>query len=173
MPLNVKGRILSPLLHLIEYWALLGGLILVALVLMATFSSVAGYLIARPFPGDFEVMEMGMAVAAFMFLPYCQVSFAHVSADVFTANASAATVRLLSRLASALALVFTTILMWRMYAGLLDYQTYVEVTAILEIPLWFAFVPALISLGLWFMAALITFIVPEGSDESLDSQATN
>ena len=85
---------------LIVGWALAGGVILLLLVIMTTYSAAAGFLIATPFPGDFEMTEMGVGVASFAFLPYCQLTFANVSADVFTEKMKPAKVRLLSRLGS-------------------------------------------------------------------------
>ena len=99
-----------------------------------------------------------MAVAAFMFLPYCQLTFAHVSADIFTSRASLSVIRFLNRMGSLMALAFSLLLVWRMYQGLLDYQIYLETTTILQIPIWYAFVPAVLSLLLWSFASLITLI---------------
>jgi len=48
------------------------------------------------------------------------------------------------------------VLIWRMHAGLLDYRQYVETTAILRIPIWYAYIPALISLALLCAASLIS-----------------
>ncbi|MEL0046285.1 MAG: TRAP transporter small permease subunit, partial [Deltaproteobacteria bacterium] len=107
--------------NLIIGWALLGGVILLLIVLMTTYSAAAGFLIATPFPGDFELTEMGVAVASFAFLPYCQLTFANVSADVFTAKMSPYKVRILSRVGSLVAAAFSILLIWRMYEGLLDY----------------------------------------------------
>ncbi|MBZ0217009.1 MAG: hypothetical protein K8F25_10685, partial [Fimbriimonadaceae bacterium] len=45
-----------------------------------------------------------------------------------------------------------------MSEGLVDYQKYRETTAILQIPLWYGFVPILISLALLVVAALVTLI---------------
>lgn len=109
---------------------------------------------------------MGVAIAAFMFLPYCQITFANVSADIFTASAGPRLIKNLSRLGSIMALAFSLLLIWRMFAGLLDYQTYLEITAILQIPLWYAFVPSLISLCLLAIAAVITFIYPQNHTDS-------
>ena len=55
----------------ITIWALLGGVVLVAVVLMNTYS-VIGNNFGAPFPGDFEMTEMGVCVAAFAFLPFLQ-----------------------------------------------------------------------------------------------------
>jgi len=160
------GRWLGLLLGLIRGWALLGGCLLIAIVLMTTWSAFTGFVFAKPFPGDFELTEMGVALAAFAFLPYCQLSFANVTADIFTARASPAATRWLDRLGSLIALGFSALLIWRMWAGMLDYQTYLEVTTILQLPIWYAFVPALISLLLLFVAALITLRYPQGSADS-------
>ena len=82
-----RGLIELPI-RFIEWWALGGCCVLAVVVVMATISSVTGFLFATPFPGDFELTQMLVAVAAFMFLPYCQLTFAHVSADIFTSKAS-------------------------------------------------------------------------------------
>lgn len=142
--------------RVITGWALLGGLVLVGVVLVNAYSIVAGVLINKPFPGDFELTEMGAAIAAFCFLPYCQLRRANVTADIFTMHASPRAVALMSTFAAVIATLFAGLLIWRMGAGLLDYQEYKEFTGILQIPIWWAFVPALISLGLLLCAALIT-----------------
>lgn len=148
-------------IRFIEWWALAGCLVLVGVVVMATVSSVTGFLFATPFPGDFELTEMCVAIAAFMFLPYCQLTFAHVSADIFTSKASVGFIRFLSRTGSILAISFSLLLVSRTYQGLLDYQIYLETTTILQIPIWYAFVPAIFSLALWTVAAVITLVFPE------------
>lgn len=150
--------------RLIQLWALLGGFVLLAVVLMTTVSAVTGFLFAKPFPGDFELTEMGVAVAAFAFLPYCQLTFSNVSADIFTQKAGPEVNRMLSRLGSVIALLFSILLMWRMFEGLKDYQTYLETTTILQIPIWYAFVPTLASLALLALAAIVTLVNPEGGD---------
>lgn len=141
--------------RMIEIWALAGALLLVGVVL-ATVSSVAmSALAGAPLAGDFEIVTVGIGVAAFGFLPYCQLTGANVSADIFTARAGPRTVARLALLAALVALVFSLVLVWRMGAGLADYLTYRETTAILGFPLWIAFIPILISLALLVVASLI------------------
>ncbi len=137
-------------------WALVGGLFLLGVVLINAYSIVASAVANRPFPGDFELTEMGAAIAAFCFLPYCQLCGANVSADIFTMNASRRAVALMSIFAAVVATAFSALLLWRMSAGLIDYREYSEFTGILEIPIWWAFVPALVSLVLLLCASLIT-----------------
>ncbi len=140
----------------IEGWALLGGLVLLGVALMTTWSATSGVLLRRPLPGDFELTEMLVAVAAFAFLPYCQLMNANVTADIFTARAGPRTVAAFTLLSALIALGFSALLIWRMYDGLLDYRQYVETTAILRIPIWYAYVPALVSLALLVIACALT-----------------
>ncbi len=77
-----KGGVLSRLVHL---WALLGGVALFFVVAVNFFSSL-GAIFGHPIPGDLELTEMGIAIAAFAFLPYCQLHGANVTADIFTAK---------------------------------------------------------------------------------------
>lgn len=151
------GR-LRPARSLITAWALLGGCVLVGVALVNAYSILAGAIVNKPFPGDFELTEMGAAVAAFCFLPYCQLVGANVSADIFTMQARPRAVAVMSALAAFVAVVFAAVLLWRMSAGLLDYREYEQFTGILEIPIWWAFVPALVSLALLVLASIITLV---------------
>jgi len=154
--------------HLIEYWALLGGVVLLGIAVMSTWSAVSGFLFGKPLPGDFEMVEVMVAVAAFAFLPYCQLTDANVTADIFTARASRRTVAVFGLIASLVALAFSLLLLWRMYAGLLDYRQYVETTAILRFPIWMAYIPALASLVLLAVSCVITL-----KDAALDAVRRN
>ncbi len=136
-------------------WALLGGLVLAAVVLINVLSVIGG-IVWEPFPGDFEMTEVGVAVAAFSFLPYCQLTGANVTADIFTSKASPRWTGIFALLASLVALGFSLLLLWRMYYGLLDQKVYGYTTTILQFPQWIGFVPILMSLALLAVAALIT-----------------
>ncbi len=164
--------------RIITAWALLGGIVLLAVVCMNTWTVIGANfgippdaaetgmiadlrrwiagIIPGPFPGDFEMTEVGICIAAFSFLPYCQLTGANVSADIFTARASPRWIGFFQTLASVVALFFAALLLWRMYAGLLDQKEYGYTTAILQFPHWIAFVPILVSLGLLAMAAVIS-----------------
>ena len=153
-----RTRRFRPARSLITGWALMGGLVLVGVVLVNAWSILAGAIVNKPFPGDFELTEMGAAVAAFCFLPYCQLVGANVSADIFTMRAGPRAIAVMSVLASVIAVAFAAVLLWRMGAGLADYREYEQFTGILEIPIWWAFVPALISLALLVLASVITLV---------------
>ncbi|MGG7568454.1 TRAP transporter small permease [Rhodovulum sp. DZ06] len=139
-----------------EGWALLGGLSLLAVVLINTASVTGAAVLNEPVPGDFELTEMGICIAAFMFLPYCQMTGANVTADIFTQNAGRRWLAVFAAAASTVAALFGALMLWRMYAGMLDQLEYGYVTTILEIPHGWAFVPILASLALLTLCALTT-----------------
>lgn len=156
VPTDMRAGFARPARLVIRLWALLGGAVLCAVVLINVYSIVASALFGAPFAGDFEMTEVGVAVAVFAFLPYCQISGANVTADIFTARASARTVAVLQLAASIVALGFAALLVWRMWDGMLDQKAYGYTTAILQFPHWIAFLPILASLVLLAIASLIT-----------------
>jgi len=142
--------------RVIEAWALAGGALLVCIALMNTWSIISLAVLGFPVPGDFEMVQMGVAVVAFSFLPYCQLKGANVTADIFTAAASKSTVAVFELLAAIVAAFFSVVLLWKMSDGMVSYMRYNEVTTILNIPIWTAFPPILVSLALLVLAAAVT-----------------
>ncbi|MCJ7837785.1 MAG: TRAP transporter small permease [Burkholderiales bacterium] len=142
--------------RIIEGWALLGGVLLVVIALMNTWSVISLAVLGYPVPGDFELVKMGVAIVAFSFLPYCQLKGANVTADIFTAGASKVTVAVFTLLAALVAAFFSILLLWKMSNGMVSYLRYREVTTILNIPQWTAYPPILASLVLLVLAAGVT-----------------
>lgn len=151
-------RIEALLARLVAAWALAGGGLLLALVALNLWSVLADALAGRPFPGTIELTELGTAVAVFAFLPWCQLANANVSVDVFTERAGPATLRALRLLAAAVAFGVAGLLAWRMGAGLADQRASGLSTAILQVPVWIAFVPIVASLALLAAAAVLSFL---------------
>ncbi len=159
MPIkDAQGRagVIGAARWVIHSWALLGGLVLLAVILM-NVASVIGGVFWKPFPGDFELTEVGVAIAAFAFLPYCQLTDSNVTADIFTAKAPPRLIAKFKLLAAAVAFAFSLLLLWRMFEGMQSQKEYGYMTAILQFPIWFAFVPILISLALLAIASVISF----------------
>lgn len=141
--------------------ALLGGLLLLMLI-MVTCLSVIGRVLNTignssfienelgsvaailqnftPINGDFELVEMGIALAIFLFLPWCQLNRRHATVDIFT-------VRILSKRVNTFLLLiwealFVTILgliAMQLYAGMGDRLAYNETTFLLQWPVWWAY----------------------------------
>ena len=148
----------GPVQRAIEWWAVMGGAVLLGIALLTAWSAATGFVIGKPLPGDFELTEILVAVAVFSFLPYCQLTDANVTADLFTARAGPRTVAALGLLAALLALAIGVLLLWRTWAGMIDYRQFVETTAILKIPIWVAYVPAVASLALLVLACVVVLL---------------
>lgn len=142
---------------LIEGWALAGGAVLMAVVALQTLSVVTGAF-GHPLPGDFELTELGIAVAMFAFLPYCQMTDANVTADIFTSGVSRRMQGILGLFASLLALVFAVVMVWRTYIGMENQFEYDYQTAILGVPIGYAFAPIVVSLVLLAVASTLTLM---------------
>jgi TRAP-type C4-dicarboxylate transport system permease small subunit len=152
---NRRSGLAGAVARAVEVWALLGGVLLLAVVGMNVLSVLGGVL-WRPFPGDFELTEVGVAVAVFAFLPWCQLTGANVTADIFTSRAGPRAVAGMGLLASVVALIFAGLLLWRMTLGLQDQRLYAYTTTIVQLPIWWAFVPILVSLALLVAASAVT-----------------
>ncbi|MEZ5668966.1 MAG: TRAP transporter small permease [Alphaproteobacteria bacterium] len=147
------GRVLR---RLIAWWALAGGFVLVALVVMTAASALSNLAFDLPFAPDYELVKHFTAVAVFAFLPYCQLTGANISVDIFTERMGTRGKAVLALLGAIFALAFAAVLAVQMVDGMLGYVKYQEVTAVLKLPLWTAYPPALLSLALLVCAAVIS-----------------
>jgi TRAP-type C4-dicarboxylate transport system permease small subunit len=153
---NRRARLVAFARLAITWWALAGGVVLVLLVIMTAASAMSNLLFGRPFVGDFEIVKHGVAIAAFAFLPYCQLTHANVTVDIFTERMGERPKAAMVLLASLIAALVAVVLFRQMWLGMLDYIRYGEAMVSVPIRLWTAFPPALVSLVLMFVAALIT-----------------
>ena len=119
-------------------FALAGGLILVALTLMSLASIAGRSLLSAPVPGDYELIQLGIAVAVTAFLPFCQMRGGHVLVDFFTANARPAVRGALDALGATLVGIAAATFTWRLAVGAVSLQQANDQTTILEIPTWYA-----------------------------------
>jgi TRAP-type C4-dicarboxylate transport system permease small subunit len=102
---------------------------------------------SAPIPGDFELVEVGMAVAIFSFLPYCQIVRGNVIVDLFTAKASPRTQALLDAAGNLIYTGIAALLTWRGALGGLEVRGYGETTMVLRVPVWLGYVPAVLCLA--------------------------
>jgi TRAP-type C4-dicarboxylate transport system permease small subunit len=141
---------------IIKAWALAGGAIILVLVLITAASAISNLLFDRPFSGEYELAKHFVGIAIFTFLPYCQLSGANVTVDIFTEGFGSRAKAAMLLFASLLAAAFAVLLLRQMSLGFGDYIRYPEETAALHLPLWTAFPPILLSLALLLAASLLT-----------------
>ncbi len=74
----------SLLLSITGWIAVLGGMLALAVALLATTSVVMRWLFNAPIDGDFEYVKMATAIAVFAYLPYTQARRGNIMVDTFT-----------------------------------------------------------------------------------------
>lgn len=155
---RAAARLVTRLAAVIRWWAILGGLLVSALALLTTYSAAAKLFFDAPFAADYELAKHFVAIAIFMFLPYCQLVGANVSVDIFTESMSAGKKAAMAVFSALFATGFAILLLRQMSFGFQSYLKYPETTPVLHLPLWTAFPPILVSLALLLIAALLTVI---------------
>jgi TRAP-type C4-dicarboxylate transport system permease small subunit len=133
--------------RLSRWTALVGGVVLVALMLMVV-ASVAGRALIGvglgPVPGDFELAEVGMGIAVFCFLPWCYLSGGHAKVDLLYMHTPTWVQRSIDAVSDVLMLLVWLVLSWKLGEGMLEKREYQETTFILQMPVWWAYAFCLI-----------------------------
>jgi TRAP-type C4-dicarboxylate transport system permease small subunit len=137
--------------------ALIGGAVLFALTLLTVISVAGRAVLNAPIPGDFELVEVGMAVAIFSFLPYCQIVRGNVIVDLFTAKAGPQVKALLDGLGNLIYTAIALLLTWRVALGGLEVRSYGETTMVLRVPVWWGYLPVVVCLALLTVVCAYTF----------------
>ena len=119
--------------------ALTGGLIMLALATMSVVSITGRALFHMAIPGDYELVEAGLGISVFLFLPECHRQQAHVIVDVFTNNLAPCKRAFLDTMGDVLFLLASAVMAWRLFDGAIDAHNYMEQSMILELPLWIVY----------------------------------
>ena len=133
--------------RLARWSALLGGLVLVGITLMSVISIGGRALISLglgPVPGDFELVEVGTAMAVFLFLPWTYLRAGHATVDLLYTHLPAALQRAIGVLCDVAMLALWMVLTWRLWEGMLEKRQYLETTFILQMPVWWAYAACLV-----------------------------
>jgi TRAP-type C4-dicarboxylate transport system permease small subunit len=138
-------------------FAYLGGLALCALTALTVVSVTLRALTTKPIPGDYEIVQLLMAVTIFCFLPYCHMRKGNVIVDVFTLRAPKRLNAALDALGGVFYALFAVLLTWRMAEGGYDMFDFGQTTMSVALPIWPAFVPIVASLVYLVFVCLYRF----------------
>lgn len=133
--------------RLSRWSAIVGGIVLVAITLMIVVSISGRALIGLglgPVPGDFELVEMGTAVAVLFFLPWTYLKGGHATVDLLYMHLPAWAKRAVVMVSDLLMLAVWLIMTWKLYEGMVEKKQYMETTFILAMPLWWAYAACLV-----------------------------
>lgn len=152
-PADRVGRVLFALSRGL---AILGGVTFCAIALLMTVSITGRTFFETPVRGYFELVGLGMAVAVFALLPYCQIARANIVVDFFLAKAPARMRAICDAAGCLLYGLIVVLLVWRTAVGGVDIRAAGQETTMLEIPLWTLFPWAVVCLVLLCLVCFYT-----------------
>lgn len=140
-----------------EAVALIGGVLLIALATMVVVSvSLRSDLVGGAgVPGDFELVQMATAVAAFCFLPLCQLRRGNIFVDTFTLKLPRRWRDGLDALWDVVYGFAMALIAWRLGVGARSALASGENTMVLQLP---SYVPIAICAVLAGFVALAAFV---------------
>ncbi len=153
-PNDKFGRFLNDLAYIL---AILGGIILVIVILINFISILSRIIFLNPLVGDFELVEIGSAIAISSFLPLCHLKKGNVIVDFITAKLNFKKIAFLDCISSVIYGLIALFFTWRMFFGAKDMYYYQEETMLLQFPIWIPFLPVTFSFGLLSVCCLYTF----------------
>lgn len=118
--------------------ALVGGVLVLAFALIVTVSVLWRWLVGAGVPGDFELVQTGLALAIFAFLPLCQLHNGNIIVDTFTGRAP---LRLQAALDALWALVYAGVALliaWQTALGARDTLASGTKSMVLGLPIGWA-----------------------------------
>jgi TRAP-type C4-dicarboxylate transport system permease small subunit len=118
--------------------ALAGGLLVVGLALLVTTSVVLRWLGGQGVNGDFEMVQMGLALAVFAFLPLCQAHRGNVMVDTFTSRLPARVQAAVDALWDLVYAAFAGFIAWRLSIGAMEAFTSHTTSMVLGLPIHYA-----------------------------------
>lgn len=167
IPANLAGSMRRLAIRL----AYLGGAVVAAIGIMSAISIIGRSTISRPITGDFELVEIGTAIAGSLFLPYCQATHGHIVVDFFTLGASFRTKRWLDRVGCLLLAIMFFLVGWRTFVGGMDIYRSGETSMLLGFPTWVGYlctIPGVLVAG---VIALLQALGLEIAERIADEQA--
>ena len=147
-----------PLTAAAELLALAGGALMVALATMVTVSVLMRWLAGDGISGDFELVQIGTAVAAFAFLPLCQARRGNVIVDTFTATFSRRATVLLDAVWDLTYAAIIAVLSWRLVLGAWDAFASQTTSMVLRIPQGYAIAACAVMGGFLALVAGMTAV---------------
>lgn len=137
-------------------FALAGGMVLIAIAGVTVTSVLGRKLMNRAITGDFEMVEIGCAVAIALFLPYCQLKHGNVIVDFFTLRLATKGKRWLDAFGCLLVAAVAALMTWRLAAGGWSLYTSNDQTMVLQVGTHWSFLVLVPCMALLTVIGLLT-----------------
>lgn len=114
--------------------AIAGGFLLIVVAGAVVISVVMRWLTQSSIPGDFELVQMATALAAFAFFPLCQAERGNIMVDTFTQRLPKHVLNKIDALWDVVYAIIAAIVAWRLAIGAYDTIRTNMVTMVLALP---------------------------------------
>lgn len=148
----------SPLHRLARTLAIAGGLITVALSLVVTASVLARWLANSGVKGDFEIVQIGLALSVFAFLPLCQSRRGNIMVDTFTTRLPDIVQRGLDAFWDLVLGGFAALIAWRLWLGAGEAMSSNTSSMVLALPIGWAIGACSVMAGLLALVSVLTAV---------------
>ncbi|WP_460274307.1 TRAP transporter small permease [Celeribacter sp. ULVN23_4] len=149
--------------RLADFFAMLGGAILLVIVLVTT-TNTGAFILDRllglfglnvsGLPGYEDFVQLAISGAALMFFPFTQASRGHVAVDLFVANAPMPVKWILDRMWLTLTAGVALFLAWWMVQGMVEVRSDAAEAGVLGWPIWPFYLPGIASMILWAIVSV-------------------
>ena len=139
--------------RLAERLAIMGGLFAIAVAILVTLSVLSRWLSGQSISGDFEIVQIATALAAFSYLPVCQWRRGNIVVDVFTDKWPKHILRMIDAGWDGLYALIAAFLAWRLAAGAYDSISSQTQSMVLGLPVGWAIA------GCSLMAGFLSIVV--------------
>jgi len=173
---SAEQRVGRWLHHLTRYLAYGGGVILAGMAILTVVSVIGRRFTGiglGPIKGDFELVEMGCAIAIFAFMPLAQMKRAHVTVDIFIQSLPERVQCFLGLVGDTLIAMASAVILWRFWLGFGEKFPYgsdsfrntlgmgakpffPETSYELELPIWIPYSLGLIGAFVFVLVSLYT-----------------
>lgn len=138
--------------------AVLGGVILFAVMIMVSVAVYCRYVLNAPIFGDVEYIQFGMALVVTAAMPYATLKGAHIRVDILDGVLGAWGRFLADGLARLVMAYVLLLLVQKSWDKALDAVEYGDETNLVELPLWIPYGAITLGFGL-FIAVLVGLLI--------------
>ena len=141
-----------------EGLAILGGLLIVAAAVLVCTSVGLRWATSDSVPGDFEFVQIAVALAAFAFLPFCQARHGNIFVEAFTTRIPIGLRNAIDAFWDIVYAGFAALIAWRLAVGAGETIANKTTTMVLGLPIGWAIALAAVMAGLLTIVAVLTAI---------------
>ena len=139
----------------LRWLALIGGIVLFAIMLLVSAAVFFRYVLNQPILGDQELVEIGMSVVVMMAMPFTAMRGQHIRVDIFDRKLGDLGRYCCDIFARVLSVFVLVVLINKTWDKTLDAHEYGDVTNMIEIPVWITYGSITIGMAFYIVVLIV------------------